>query len=150
MTASRRLLLAAAAVLPLALAACDNKCPTSTAKISQVGGVPTGVPTCADVPAGQTVTVELGVCPRCDQTNDICNVIMPDAVDPATIQLDPLVQTCDPRSCDLNPSCAPVPCTFKAPATPGTYRIRVVDFDLGTIDRTFTVVDGGANTSCSI
>lgn len=148
MPASRRLLLAAAAALPLALAACDNKCPTSSAKISQVGGVPTGVPTCADMRAGATVQVSLGVCPRCDQAYDTCTYTPP--AGDAILQLDPLVQTCDANpSCPVNPSCNPVTCTFTAPAE-GTYTLLVVDPDLGPIEKSFTVTTGGANTSCSI
>lgn len=148
MTASRRLLLAAAAVLPLALAACDNKCPTSSAKISQSAGTPTGVPTCSGIQAGATVTVNLGVCPRCDQTYDQCTYTPP--AGDGILQLDPLVQTCDANpSCPINPSCAPVSCTFTAPAA-GTYTLLVVDPDLGPIEKTFTVVGAGGATSCGV
>jgi len=148
MTATRRLLLAAAAVLPLALVACDNKCPTSSAKISQVGGVPTGVPTCSGIQAGATVQVSLGVCPRCDQAYDACTYTPP--AGDAILQLDPLVQTCDANpSCPVNPSCNPVTCTFKAPAA-GNYTLLVVDPDLGPIEKTFTVVGSGGATSCGV
>jgi hypothetical protein len=150
MTATRRLILVAAAALPLALAACDNKCPTSTAKIAtDPGGSPVGVPTCSNMQAGATVQVKLGVCPRCDQANDVCTYEPPQG--DTTLQLDPLVQTCDANpSCPIGGTCAPVTCTFKAPAVGGTYTLRVIDADLGAIDRTFTVVDSGGTTSCGV
>ena len=129
MTASRRLALAAAALLPLALAACDNKCPTTNPKLD-AGGVPTCTGAAA-VQAGATVTVKLHVCPRCDQAYDVCNVTLPGAGE-SIIQLDPLVQVCDANpSCPVNPGCDVVNCTFQAPATPRVYDLLVVNGDTG-------------------
>lgn len=134
MTATRRLALAALAALPLALAACDNKCPTTNPKID-AGGVPTCTGAAA-VQAGAAVTVKLHVCPRCDQAADSCNVTLPAPGDSPIIQLDPLVQTCNPdSSCPVDPtSCQFVNCTFTAPAA-GVYDLLVVN---GTTNQPIT------------
>ena len=147
MTTSRRLAVFAAAALSLVIAGCGtNTCPTESAKIASSGGVATGVPTCADIQAGAAVTVKLGVCPRCDQTYDACNVTLPTATD-GNLQLDPLVQVCQASNSCPAPSCAAVTCTFTAPAA-GSYSLLVYDPDLGPISRPFTVVNGGTSTSC--
>lgn len=144
MTTTRRLLLAAAAALPLALAACDNKCPTQNPKLAT-----NGVPTCSGIQAGASVTVTIGVCPTCDQTYDTCTVTLPAAGD-SIIQLDPLVQVCDARDCPVNPSCAPVTCSFQAPSA-GAYQIMVYDPGAGTtVSRSFTTVDSGGASSCGV
>jgi len=145
MTATRRLALAAAALLPLALAACDNKCPTQNPKLAT-----NGVPTCSGIAAGAEVTVTIGVCPRCDQAYDACTVTLPAAGD-NLIQLDPLVQVCDANpSCPLDPSCVPVRCSFQAPAA-GTYQLLVYDPETGgTVSRDFTTVAGGGANSCGV
>lgn len=143
MTVTRRLVLAAAAALPLALAACDSKCPTTNPKIA-AGGVPTCTGAAA-VTAGVPVTVKLNVCPRCDQAYDACTVTLPDATS-SQIQLDPLVQVCDANpSCPINPSCAVVNCTFTAPAA-GDYTLLVNDPDTGVISEPFQAVVAGQTT----
>lgn len=144
MTPTRRLLLAAAALLPLALAACDNKCPTQTPKIAT-----DGVPACSGIQAGAPVTVRIGVCPRCDETYDSCTVTLPQG--DATIQLDPLVQVCDANpSCPLNPSCSPVTCTFQAPAA-GSYEILVYDPATNSnITQPFETIPAGGTSSCGV
>jgi len=146
MTATRRLILAAAAVLPLALAACDSKCPTQNPKIAAGG-----VPTCNNIQAGAPVTVRIGVCPRCDEAYDSCTVTLPDASDPVNIQLDPLVQVCDANpSCPVSPSCNPVTCTFTAPAA-GAYQLFVFDPTTGApVQTPFTVVGAGGTDSCGV
>jgi hypothetical protein len=146
MTATRRLLLAAAALLPLVLAACDNKCPTQNPKIA-AGGVPTCTGASA-VQAGASVAVRLNVCPKCDQAYDACNVTLPSGDN--IIQLDPLVQVCDANpSCPVNPSCNIVTCTFTAPAAAGPYVLLVNDPDTGVIQEPFDVVASGGADSCS-
>lgn len=146
MTDTRRLVLAAVAALPLVLGGCGAaKCPTTNPKIA-AGGVPTCTGTAA-VQAGAPVTVKLNVCPRCDQAYDTCTVTLPDASDPLNIQLDPLVQICEPSNSCPAPSCAVVNCTFQAPAI-GNYQLLVNDPDTGIINTPFDVVAGGA-TSCS-
>jgi hypothetical protein len=147
MTATRRLVLAAVAALPLALAACDNKCPTQNPKIASGG-----VPTCtggAALQAGAPVTVKIGVCPRCDESYDTCTVTLPDQTS-SQIQLDPLVQVCnaDP-SCPLPPSsCSAVSCTFTAPAA-GNYTVIVFDpTTSSTLEQQLTTVAAGGQTSC--
>jgi len=146
MTATRRLILAAAAALPLALAACDNKCPTQNPKLAT-----NGVPTCSNVQAGAPVTVRIGVCPRCDEAYDSCTVTLPDATDPVNIQLDPLVQVCDADpSCPISPSCSPVTCTFQAPAA-GDYQLMVFDPTTGApVQTPFTTVTSGGTGSCGV
>jgi len=144
MTASRRLILAAAAALPLALAACDNKCPTQNPKLAT-----NGVPTCSNVQQVAPVTVRIGVCPRCDEAYDSCTVTMPQGDN--IIQLDPLVQVCDANpSCPVSPSCSPVTCTFQAP-TAGDYQLLVYDPATGApVQTPFTVVPAGGTGSCGV
>jgi hypothetical protein len=148
MTTARRLALAALAALPLALAACDNKCPTQNPKLA-AGGVPacTGG---AAVQAGAQVTVRIGVCPRCDEAYDSCTVTPP--AGDGTIQLDPLVQVCDANpSCPIaGGSCSPVTCTFQAPPA-GNYQILVYDpASNQVVSQPFTTVSSGGATSCGV
>jgi hypothetical protein len=64
------------------------------------------------------------------------------------IQLDPLVQVCEVNNSCPAPSCAPVTCTFQAPGQ-GDYLLLVSDPDLpDPITKPFTVVNGGASTTC--
>jgi hypothetical protein len=157
MTPTRRLLLAAAALLPLALAACDNKCPTQNPKLASGG-----VPACAGIQAGAPVTVRIGVCPRCDETYDSCTVTLPDpptcttpGCDPVNIQLDPLVQVCSANpTCPLpgssGSSCNPVTCTFQAPAA-GSYQLLVFDPEANAVvQQPFTTVTADGATSCGV
>ena len=146
MHATRRLALAAVAALPLALAGCDNKCPTENPKIATV-------PTCPTMAAGAPVTVTLRVCPTCNLSAPECSVVLPNATDPVTIQLDPIMQACDPaNSCPPDNSCAlnsAVSCSFTTPSASGTYQLLVFDPATGSpVVRDFTVASGGA-TSCS-
>ncbi len=144
MTSHRRLALAALATLPLALAACDNKCPTTNPKIAAGG-----VPTCSGIQPGVTVQVKLGVCPRCDEAFDACNVTLPAAGD-KIIQLDPIVQVCQADNSCPNPptSCNAVTCTFTAPATPDTYQLLVYDPAQGPLQAPFQVTAGGSTVGC--
>ena len=147
MHATRRLALAAVAALPLALAGCDNKCPTENPALS---GGQAGVPTCTGasaVAAGATVTVALRICPTCNQTADVCNVTPPGP--DGIIQLDPLVQACDPAtSCPASCSIKPLECVFTAPAA-GSYQLLVNDPATGVVQKPFEVVASGGATSCS-
>ena len=148
---TRRLALAAAfaGVLAASLPGCGGeKCPTENPTIS--GGA-AGVPVCtggAAVQAGTTVTVNLRICPTCNQTADVCNVVLPLPTDnPKIIQLDPLVQACDSaNSCP--PSCLTkaVACTFTAPAA-GAYQLLVSD-PSGVYQQPFQVVAAAGSTSC--
>lgn len=145
---THRLLLAAAAALPLALAACDNKCPTQSGRIQTgLSGSCSGT---SAVQAGQTVTVQLHVCQTCKQTPDACTVTLPDATAPTTIQLDPLVQACEEStSCPIDSdSCGIVNCTFVAPATPDTYTLLVTGSN-GNFEPTLEVVASGGQTTCT-
>jgi len=149
MTPTRRLLLAAAAALPLALAACDNKCPTTSGRI-ETGIASTACTGSAAVQAGQTVTVRLHVCQTCKESFDSCTVTLPDASAPTTIQLDPLVSFCeDSSSCPGGTDrCGLVSCTFVAPATPNTYTLLVTGSN-GNFTPTMEVVDTGGQVSCT-
>lgn len=147
-TDTRRLALAAAfaGALAASLPGCGGeKCPTENPTIS---GGSAGVPVCtggAAVQAGATVTVNLRICPTCNQTADVCNVTLPQGDN--IIQLDPLVQACDPaNSCP--PSCLTkaVPCTFTAPAA-GAYQLLVSD-PSGVYQQPFQVVAASGSTSC--
>ena len=146
-TDTRRLALAAAfaGALAASLPGCGGeKCPTENPTIS--GGA-AGVPVCTGgtaVQAGATVTVNLRICPTCNQTADVCNVTLPQGDN--IIQLDPLVQACDSaNSCP--PSCLTkaVACTFTAPAA-GAYQLLVSD-PSGVYQQPFQVVAAGS-TSC--
>lgn len=123
----------------------NESCPTASPKIAS-GGVPacTGA---NSVQAGALVSVRLNICPRCDEVYDSC-VATPPAGD-AIIQLDPVVLVCSPSaSCPINPSCAPVTCTFTAPAA-GSYQLLVFDPASGAaIQQPFDVVPAGGGTSC--
>ncbi len=145
---TRRLALAAAfaGVLAASLPGCGGeKCPTENPTIS--GGA-AGVPVCTGgsaVQAGTTVTVNLRICPTCNQTADVCNVTLPQGDN--IIQLDPLVQACDSaNSCP--PSCLTkaVACTFTAPAA-GSYQLLVSD-PSGVYQQPFQVVAAAGSTSC--
>lgn len=144
MTSHRRLALAALATLPLALAACDNKCPTTNPKV-QTGGVPACTGGSA-IQAGAQTTIRIGVCPRCDESYDQCNVTMPAGDN--IIQLDPLVQVCEPSNSCGTEACNLVTCTFTAPATPGTYRLFVNSSNVGLIEQSLEVVGSGGGAVC--
>ena len=150
-TDTRRLALAAAfaGALAASLPGCGGeKCPTENPTIS--GGA-AGVPVCTGgtaVQAGATVTVNLRICPTCNQTADVCTVTLPQGDN--IIQLDPLVQACTSSASCPNPFCtlAPLGCTFTAPAA-GNYQLLVNDPDTGVVQQPFQVVASGGATSCS-
>lgn len=148
-TATRRLTLAAAfaAVLVVGLAGCGgDTCPTENPNLS--GGA-AGVPVCTGgtaVQAGATVTVNLRICPTCNQTADVCTVTLPQGDN--IIQLDPLVQACT-SSTSCPPQCLfrPMGCTFTAPAA-GSYQLLVNDPASGVVMQPFEVVAATTNRTC--
>jgi hypothetical protein len=139
-----------AAVLGLAAAGCgDNPTCNDQTPPLRTGGVPS----CLDMAASVPVTVQLGVCPRCDQSAPRCVVRMENVAAFNDIQLEPLSEVCEASaSCPIiNPdSCpfTPLTCSFTAPAA-GNYDIVVIDAS-GTERRgNFTVINGGA-TACTL
>jgi hypothetical protein len=139
-------ILAFAAVLG---AGCGDKCNTeSPAKVSDVPQ------DCSQMQPGATVTVGIVLCPTCNQTGATCAVDTSQAAS-GFIHLDPTTEAChDASSCgNPSPTClaGPTPCTFTAPTAAQPYHLVVFDPSTGTtIDRTFTVVNGGSQTSCGI
>jgi len=142
MTTARRLAVLAAVASPLWLAGCDNKCPTETPQVSSV-------PSCAGMAPNTQVTVQVRICPTCNQTVPECQVLPPGA--DGIIQLDALVQACDPSSSCPSPSCNlnPLSCAFRSPG-PGSYTILIADGATGQpVEQPFIVAAGGTNTTCS-
>ena len=132
----------AIAAIVAALAACgsNDKCPTQSPKLSEVGN-------CTARP-GAAVGYPLRLCPTCNQTGATCDVQMSGT----DIFLNPTVEactsgtSCGPATCDTNP----FTCTFTAPAAEGTYNVTVVNGDTGaTVPRTLTV-SATAPVSCSL
>ncbi len=146
MTTARRTATFAAAVAgllaPLWIAGCDNACPTEAPQVS-------AVPTCSGMKPTGTLTIQIRICPTCNQTAAECQVVPP-GVD-GIIQLDPIVQACDPSgscppACNLNA----LSCSFPSPGA-GNYTVLVADPAGGTpIQRDFIVAAGGSSDSCSL
>lgn len=140
---NRSLMLAALALaLGVAAAGCGKTCNDQTPTVS-------GAQNCQAV-AGSPVTMQLHVCPKCDQGTPECLVHL-DNVGSGQISLEPVAEVCDPNSsCPLvDPASCPfaaLNCTFTAPATPGPYTVVVVTPE-GPDQRTLTVVASGS-TSC--
>jgi hypothetical protein len=146
---------AAAAALVLGIAGCGdtNSCSDQTPPLVDDGAGNDGVPDCTNMAASTRVTVQLGVCPRCDQGAPTCTPDLTN-VGSGIIELVPLAPVCDANpSCPIvDPSSCPlrgVTCSFTAPAA-GPYQIVVVD--TASVEHTgaFDVVAGGANTSCTL
>ena len=133
--------LASAAFAALAASGCGADCSTQTPPI-------VSVPTCSGMAAGATVTVNVKVCPRCDQETPTCSVDLSE-VSSGIIRLEPRSQVCNPRSScpTVNPSSCPatgVDCTFTAPP-PDNYSILVVDENGQPTQQPF-IVSGSATT----
>ncbi|HET9552334.1 MAG TPA: hypothetical protein VFP50_05150 [Anaeromyxobacteraceae bacterium] len=145
---ARRLAVATALALglaaPFAFTGCNDKCPTENPGLAND---PNAVPTCPNMAANTTVSVQLKICPSCNQTAPECTVIPP--AGDRIIQLDAVVQACQSAS-SCPPSCLTngVTCTFTAPG-PGNYTILVSDPSSPTpVEKPFTVVATGGATSC--
>jgi hypothetical protein len=152
MTATRRLapivlVAALGAALPFAMSGCGGSdCPSATPPLKQLPSA------CPSMAAAATVTVNLHVCPRCDQSSPSCRVDLGGVASSSIIQLDPLALVCsadsscpivDPASCPAQA----LACTFTAPAA-GNYNLLVVDQNGNAQNVPFTVVDGGTQTTC--
>jgi hypothetical protein len=148
MTRTRNATFAAAAALALGIAGCgsEDSCAEQTPPLSDGG-----VPTCPAMAASQRVTVQVGVCPRCDQGAPTCTVDTTN-LGSGVIELVPLSPVCDANpSCPIvDPASCPlrgVTCSFTAPAA-GGYTIVVVDEQGADNPAPFTTVSGG-QTSCT-
>ncbi len=115
-------LAAAAAAAMAALAGCGSKdCPSLTPNLSNLPA------SCAYAP-GAPVSVAIGVCPTCTQSDATCTPVLDNLATDKVIQLDPVVKMCEPdNSCPLPPTCGLVSCSFDAPASAGSYSLLVVD-----------------------
>jgi hypothetical protein len=127
-----------AAALALGLAGCENKCPTESPSVQKVQ-------TCTAAP-GQTVTMQVQTCEKCNQSNTTCQV----DIQGSTIQLDPVSEACNdasscPPSCNLG---GPVSCQFQAPTAPGTYSVIVYDPATNSNKTSQLVVEAGATYAC--
>src|SRR5512139_3304904 len=117
----------AVAAVAAALAACgtNDKCPTQSPKLSEVGN-------CTVRPSA-TVSYPLRLCPTCNQTGATCAVDLSAVSTSGDIFLDPTVEACSsstscgPATCETNP----FTCTFTAPAAEGSYTVTVVNGDTG-------------------
>lgn len=146
----------AVAALVLGVAGCNggDSCSDQTPPLSDNGPAADGVPDCPPMAASQRVTVQLGVCPRCDQGPPTCTVDMSALATDDTIQLVPLSPVCDANpSCPIvDPASCPlrgVTCSFTAPAA-GNYRIVVIDEQAGQHTGTFDVIATGGGNSCTL
>ena len=135
----------AIAAIVAALAACgsNDKCPTQSPKLSEMG-------TGCVVRPGTAVSYPLRLCPTCNQSGATCSVDM-SAVSQGEIFLDPTVEactsgtSCGPATCDTNP----FSCTFTAPTVEGDYHVTVVNGDTNTpVTQTLTV-SSTLSPSCS-
>lgn len=125
----------------LAWTGCGTTCPTETPQVQ-------AVQSCTVAP-GATVTVNLRLCPTCNQTPITCNADLSAAAGSGQIHLDPLAEACE-GSTSCPPSCSSntVGCTFQAPSAPGSYTLLVFDPASGnTLTGTLQVTAGPA--SCS-
>jgi hypothetical protein len=136
---AHRLLIALALVAGFAAGCGGGSCPTETPRID-------AIQSCTAQP-GQTVNVSLRLCPTCNQTGITCEVDT-STVSAGYIQLDPVAERCEgssscPPSCSQNEAV----CSFKAPAAPGDYTLRVFDpFTNQTREGTLTV---GGTYACN-
>ena len=138
---------ALAAVLAVMASGCGDKCNDETPPVRA-----NGLPTCPSMAAGVPVTVQLGVCPRCDQGSPRCEVRL-ENVGSGAIQLEPLSEVCeassscpivDPASCPLTP----LTCAFTTPGV-GNYQLVVVEPSGTPRQVPFTVAATGSN-SCTL
>ena len=120
---TRSLTLAALAVaLAVTAAGCGNKCNDQTPPVA-------GAQNCTVAP-GSSVTVQVRVCPKCDQGTPTCLVHL-ENVAASQISLEPVSEVCDANSgCPLvDPATcqtSPLNCSFTAPAATGDYNVVVV------------------------
>lgn len=98
-----------------------GSCPTETPRID-------AIQSCTAQP-GQSVTVQLRLCPTCNLTGISCEVDTSNVASAGTIQLDPVAERCESSSSCGTLACSSneAPCTFTAPTTPGTYTLRAFD-----------------------
>jgi hypothetical protein len=135
MTAHRLgIALAVVAAGGLAVGCGGGSCPTETPRIDKIQS--------CTVQPGQTVNLQLQLCPTCNLSNISCDVDTSNAASAGVIQLDPVAQRCESSASCPSPSCvAPnaAVCTFTAPTVPGSYTVRAFDpasnsFREGTLD----------------
>lgn len=131
--------------LAVAGAGCGDKCSSEN---PAVRGGQSGVPACT-VPAGAQVTVNLPLCPTCNQSSPECAVHV-DAAN-GLIQIDPVVQACeDASSCPVGGGCdlQPLSCTFTAPLDPNQGYTLLVTDSTGVLSQPLIVVASGGSTTC--
>jgi hypothetical protein len=134
---NRRIVISFALLAAGALAGCgsDTSCAASSADWTPTSN------NCTGLQANQAFIVQVTICPLDCQSSPACQV----DVQSGTIELDPIVHTCDQNSCGL-PSCPAKPIVnCQVPGLPnGDYHLLVGSQDGGTV----TV--GGSQTSCAI
>lgn len=120
---------------------CGEKCPTETPQVQ-------ALQSCTAQP-GALVTVNLRLCPTCNQAPITCTADLSAAASSGQIHLDPLAEACESsNSCPPSCSTNTVGCTFQAPSTPGTYTLVVFD-PASSSTRTSTLDVGTGPASCS-
>ena len=130
---AHRLLIPLALVAAFAAGCGGGSCPTETPRID-------AIQSCTAQP-GQSVTVQLRLCPTCNLSGISCEVDTSNVGSAGVIQLDPVAQRCESSSSCGTLACSQneAPCTFTAPSAPGTYTLRAFDpssnsFRDGTLD----------------
>lgn len=131
-------------IAALAAVGCgSSSCPTETPKVEQVAS--------CTVRPGAQVSVNLKLCPTCNQTPTACQVDL-GGVSQGQIFLDPIVETCESSSCtpESAPACAVSgpSCTFTAPTTETTYTLSAFSLG-GPVTGTLTV-SSTVTPSCTL
>ncbi|HTN53318.1 MAG TPA: hypothetical protein VML50_13010 [Anaeromyxobacter sp.] len=131
-------------------AGCGTKCKTETpAQVESTPGAP-----CTNMAPGVAVTVNLQLCPTCNQTGATCAVDT-SGVSAGQIGLDPTVEACTDSTSPCGgptPTCLAslIPCQFTSPAAAGPYTMTVYDPTTGgPLTASFVVAAGGTSQSCS-
>lgn len=98
------------------------------------------------VAPGQTVTVQVKACPRCDQSSPTC-LVHAETATQGLVTIEPNAQVCDAdASCPVGGNCslAPLSCSFTVPANQpnGNLTVNVVGGDRS--ETLLLTVDSGA------
>ena len=120
-----------------------DSCPLETPAV-------TAMPSCTE-PPNQEILYPVRLCPTCNQTGASCAVDL-SQVATGSIFLDIKAEACtDSNSCG-GAGCAPGPtnCSFRTPATPGTYQVITSNAATGGTLQSALVVATGVTPSCAL
>lgn len=138
---AHRWVIALAIVAGVGVGCGGGSCPTETPRID-------AIQSCTAQP-GQSVTVQLRLCPTCNLTGISCDVDTSNAQSAGLIQLDPVASRCESATSCGTLACSQneAPCTFTAPSTPGTYTLRA--YDPATNGFKFGALEVGGAYACN-